>query len=692
MLRLSDIRIGTKLGITSGISIALVAGLLVNQHISQRNVAELNERAANQIAIRSSINTARTHITAIQVLRRDVNLATDLAATDRAVERLRKASGEAEGLVDSALKRVVRPENRERLLKIKPLLGSYVTAVADLAGHQKKLISEQSHQRDIVNQWVKSYEAVTTSAALANSPRRAEIEAELRAADIGMKDSRLGFWRYSTIQDKASAELAEGSVKETLAALKRVRDLATDRGFAANLDALAKEVDQIGQSILETKKAVEARAQIERERTAPARMQIEELMEGAVEAARTASAEAVALANEAAASAERISLFIGLAVVLVLLTTAVFAAFSIARPLRALVKPLEDLSSGNFAVTVPGAGRKDEVGQIAGAVQTMADKVRETIAGVKESAREVNNASAEISTATTDLSQRTEEQAASLEETSASMEEISSTVRKNAENAQQANKSAAAAQDVANRGGTVVAKAVDAMAKIEDSSRKINDIITVIDEIARQTNLLALNAAVEAARAGEAGRGFAVVASEVRTLAQRSSQAAKDIKNLITDSNSQVKDGVGLVNEAGKALDEIVNSIKTVAAVVNDIANASTEQAAGIEQINKALTQMDEVTQQNSALVEENAATAKTLEHQARAMDDRVAFFRIDASAGAVQRTPVAQARSSKSTAATGAAPASPERQTAEPASGPARTMQTQLKKAVGDGVAWAEF
>jgi len=258
-------------------------------------------------------------------------------------------------------------------------------------------------------------------------------------------------------------------------------------------------------------------------------------------------------------------------------------------------------------------------------------RLQETISSLVESTREVSSASAEISSSTTDLSQRTEEQAASLEETSASMEEISATVKKNAENAQQANSSASGTRDVADRGGQVVAKAVEAMAKIEDSSRKISDIIGVIDEIARQTNLLALNAAVEAARAGEAGRGFAVVASEVRSLAQRSSQAAKDIKDLITNSNGQVKDGVDLVNRAGTALTDIVDSIKKVAEIVADIANASAEQASGIEQVNKALTQMDEVTQQNSALVEENAATAKTLEHQAKAMDERVAFFKLDA-------------------------------------------------------------
>jgi methyl-accepting chemotaxis protein len=300
-----------------------------------------------------------------------------------------------------------------------------------------------------------------------------------------------------------------------------------------------------------------------------------------------------------------------------------------AHAFRALAAGLKQLATGDLTVRVTD-DLTDEYKQIKEDFNTTVSQLQETIGSIAAATREVTNASAEISTSSTDLSQRTEEQAASLEETSASMVEIAETVRKNAENAQHANGSAASAREVANRGGEVVAKAVEAMGQIESSSRKISDIIGVIDEIARQTNLLALNAAVEAARAGEAGRGFAVVASEVRNLAQRSSQAAKDIKDLITSSGSQVQNGVDLVNRAGGALAEIVESINQVASIVSDIATASSEQATGIEEVNKALTQMDEVTQQNSALVEEATATSKTLDQQAQAMSEQVAFFRVD--------------------------------------------------------------
>jgi methyl-accepting chemotaxis protein len=305
------------------------------------------------------------------------------------------------------------------------------------------------------------------------------------------------------------------------------------------------------------------------------------------------------------------------------------SARQVAQVVNALGAGLERLACGDLVFRLTGEMSED-YRKVQADFNAAIQQLQQTVRDIALASVEVSNAAAEISASTTDLSQRTEEQAASLEQTSASMEEISVTVKNNAENALRANELAKGARDVADRGGEVVAQAVSAMAQIEESSSKISEIISVIDEIARQTNLLALNAAVEAARAGEAGRGFAVVASEVRSLAQRSSQAANDIKSLIVSSNGRVRDGVDLVNRAGTALSEIVEAIRRVADIVSDIANASSEQATGIDQINKTLGQMDEMTQQNSSLVEQNAATAKTLESQQTAMNERLSFFRVD--------------------------------------------------------------
>jgi methyl-accepting chemotaxis protein len=372
--------------------------------------------------------------------------------------------------------------------------------------------------------------------------------------------------------------------------------------------------------------------------------------------------------------------------------TQAVAAKEQASAVKALGDGLGKMSEGDLTVHL-NEGFTDAYQQIKDDFNNTIGRLKETIESIVSSTRDVTSASAEISTSTTDLSQRTEEQAASLEQTSASMEEISATVKKNSENAQHANESAGKARDVADRGGKVVAKAVEAMAEIESSAGKISDIIGVIDEIARQTNLLALNAAVEAARAGDAGRGFAVVASEVRTLAQRSSQAAKDIKGLITNSNGQVQEGVKLVNQAGAALVEIVASIKEVAGVVSEIASASIEQATGIEQVNKALNQMDEVTQQNSALVEENAATAKTLETQAQAMGERISFFRVgQAETHAAPSGRSAPAPRPQVAARRPAAAPSPKRTVAGTNRGPVGRMQTSLATAIKDDPDWKEF
>lgn len=293
------------------------------------------------------------------------------------------------------------------------------------------------------------------------------------------------------------------------------------------------------------------------------------------------------------------------------------------------VSVLRTVSEGNLTKKIEGdyQGLFDDIKQ---SLNTTIHQLQKTVGSIMVSASSVNSASSEISAGSNDLSERTEQQASTLEETAASMEEITGAVRQNTENSNNANSLAENAKNIAGKGGKIVTDAVEAMGKITASSQKISDIIGVIDDIAFQTNLLALNAAVEAARAGDAGKGFAVVASEVRSLAGRSAAASKDIKALITESSEQVKNGSELVNQTGSSLKEIERSISEVAAIISEIAAASSQQATGIEEINSAVAQMDEMTQQNAALVEENTAAAEALVEQANDLEQLMRFFTID--------------------------------------------------------------
>ncbi len=727
-------RIGTKLAIVSAFTIVLVAALIGGQVLTEKYVEDASVSAQRNQSLMTNVLKVKTAIRGIQLGMNELRA----AYTPADIEKAKASFTEQQGLLDAqitkALKFVAISYDRARLQKISGLV------------------------------------------------------------DV--------FFAHTLTIETLKNEIFELQSKDTI-----------DAESAKRIVALNNEMSQVA-----------------RERTLPVAKEMDELGDKIIEVAMKRGEDDAAAADAQVMLIQRASYGLGAAVVLLLICATAFSIMTIARPMRALTRGMLELADGNFDVQLPGLGRKDEIGDVAAAVETFkvksvekagreaaekaeldrmtveeraerdriaaeqkveqdrlavrerdvalarvmdefdtavggvldatmagdfsqrvplegkqgvllhlaealntmcdnvgtvlddlvsmmgslsegdltrritadyqgtfsilkdsanttAERLSSIVADIQASAVDVSNAAAEISTSTTDLSQRTEQQAAGLEETSASMEEIAATVRKNAENANHANGLTNSTREVADRGGAVVSQAVEAMSRIEDSSRKIADIIGVIDEIARQTNLLALNAAVEAARAGDAGRGFAVVASEVRSLAQRSSQAAKDIKDLITNSSVQVKSGVDLVSRTGTSLDEIVASIKSVASLVADIATASAEQATGLDQVNKALTQMDEVTQQNSALVEENAATAKTLEQQSASMTERVSFFRIDQSAAPsiMPAAPVCEERVA----------AAPKRATAPAAAkrgGIVGRMQTKLATALKHDPEWEEF
>ncbi|MDP2066013.1 MAG: methyl-accepting chemotaxis protein [Burkholderiaceae bacterium] len=386
--------------------------------------------------------------------------------------------------------------------------------------------------------------------------------------------------------------------------------------------------------------------------------------------------------------------------VLGLLATALSLAFAwtiqrrIARDLLAASRAATEVANGRLDHS-PHSDSTDELGDLMRALGTMVKRLRESLQNVQQAADSIGTASAEIATGNLDLSSRTEQTAANLQETSASMEQLTGTVRQSAESSRQANQLAATAADVAARGGAVVSEVVDTMQEINESSRKISDIIAVIDGIAFQTTILALNAAVEAARAGEQGRGFAVVASEVRNLAQRSAQAAKEIKTLIGSSVEKVECGTRLVADAGSTMNEIVTSVKRVSDMIGEITAAAAEQSQGIGQIHSAVTQLDGMTQQNAALVEQSAAAAQSLSTQAQRLRDVVNVFELGAQSGGFQpheRPAAPMARPTPVSRPAAAAPAAKSPAARAAASKPSVATSARAPAASGDDAGWETF
>ncbi|PIF10912.1 methyl-accepting chemotaxis protein [Janthinobacterium sp. 13] len=417
-----------------------------------------------------------------------------------------------------------------------------------------------------------------------------------------------------------------GAAKETLQ-----KKISTDKETAlmAELDAALKSGAPLNNKVIELRNAGQTEEAIAflTQQAAPSLKIVLGALDSLVAYEAQQAAQAATDAETLSTSARASMIALGSVAVLLGAFVAWIITRSITQPINAAVSVAETVASGDLSSHIV-VNSSDETGRLLGALKAMNTSLLGVVAQVRNGTDAISTASSEIAAGNLDLSSRTEEQASSLEETASAMEELTSTVKQNADNARQANQLAKSASEVAVRGGSIVSQVVDTMGTINASSRKIVDIIGVIDGIAFQTNILALNAAVEAARAGEQGRGFAVVATEVRNLAHRSASAAKEIKELIAASVANVDTGSRLVNEAGQTMGDIVDSIVRVTDIMGEITSATHEQTIGIEQINMAIAQMDEVTQQNAALVEEAAAASQSMQEQAGELAHVVGFFK----------------------------------------------------------------
>jgi methyl-accepting chemotaxis protein len=505
-----------------------------------------------------------------------------------------------------------------RLTATLALLVAVMLAIAGTAWWQMKAIHEVTHE--ITSNWLPSVERVNQMNTSTSDFRIAEFQHVLNTDEAAM----------AGIEKTMAKVLAD--FEEDHQAYIQLISSAEERQLYNDFAAEWKQYLALHDKVLALSRQnqnAEAKALLEgdsRKLFDSSSAKLMKLVELNSAGAKTSTADA----DQAFATA-RNSLLAGLGLALLLAAAAgVWLVRSITRPLNQALEAADRVAAGDLTGHIDTSS-EDETGQVLRALERMQTSLAKVVSEVRQNSESVATASAQIAQGNQDLSGRTEEQASALQQTAATMEELGTTVRHNADSANQASQLAQGASSVAMQGGEVVGRVVSTMKGITDSSRKIGDIISVIDGIAFQTNILALNAAVEAARAGEQGRGFAVVAGEVRTLAQRSAEAAREIKTLINHSVEQVEQGTVLVDQAGKTMDEIVGSIRRVTDIVAEIASASSEQSTGVQQVGEAVGQMDQATQQNAALVEESAAAAESLKGQAMQLVQAVAVFKLSA-------------------------------------------------------------
>jgi methyl-accepting chemotaxis protein len=521
--------------------------------------------------------------------------------------------------------RPMNPAHALRRVRIGPrLAGGFGLVLALMA--VAIVGADVAHQR-IVREQVDALETTSRKLVLASSMKASLLEAAVAMRNIVMQP------------DAAGSRREQGRVKETRAAYKRARADFTALGVTPPEARVLGEVDRLDSRTDEPLDEVLPEGLIGDQagaitalatRIDPLTRELATHINTLVDMQQGSARAAVQAGNASAMRTRFVAYLLGVVALAAGALCAWIFARSIVRPLRNAVDVAREVATGRLRSSHGAIAGSDEVAELLRALDDMTASLTRMVGGVRDGTDAVDAAAGEIARANSDLSGRTETQASFLEETAGSMEELTAAVTRNADSADRANELALNASRVAERGGAVVAKVVGTMGSIQQSSARIGSIIGAIDGIAFQTNILALNAAVEAARAGEEGRGFAVVAAEVRSLAQRSAEAARETKRLIDDSSREIGAGAALIAEAGRTMREIVESVGTLTGIVAEISGASAEQKRGIQQVNGALGQMDSMTQQNAAMVEEAAAVAQSLREQAAHLARSIAFFALE--------------------------------------------------------------
>ena len=645
----ADLSVGKKLGLGFGFTLILSLVIAVGSVLSLQRTLGQFDRVALTTQMDGDVDDARLSRT---------RYGQSSSVAD--IRDNEKAMAEIDARLTEARTMAWAPADQDALAKIGDNVKIYRTRRDAMVREREATLAARTAWEQTADQATKSLQKLRD--ALTEALQAEIVMSQLvsmggfsPAGDGGAEATAAGGepLAYVVMDAGAVAQLlAEARYSVTMLALQRTAERESQALTAVDKVSAAAQLvhDKLPENSDNRKLAQEVRTQVQRYRQQVAGYMAIVNRENAAIAQMGQTAEGLSAEIGGIAGRQTIETrsFVGQAVTLTIIVSAVVTLLGIlsawlitrqmTRPLRDAVGVAERIADGDLSTPVQ-VNRRDEIGQLLYSMQRMQAFLVETVSLVRDSVDQINLGSREIAAGNADLSSRTEQQAASLEETAASMEQLSATVKQNADSAAQANRLAQTASGAAHDGGAAVSRVVTTMQSISNRSNRITDIVATIEGIAFQTNILALNAAVEAARAGEQGKGFAVVATEVRSLAQRSATAAKEIKGLIEDSVSAVSDGSRQVADASRTIEDVMKAVTQATDLMSEIAASSHEQANGIEQVNRAVTQMDQTTQQNASLVEEAAAAAAALEDQAVHLAQAVAVFRLQQDAGVARLT-----------------------------------------------------